>query len=224
MFYIDSANVKSVKALMDHYAFKGVTTNPRLMAQEKRTDYLHHVKELLDTMGQSPLFIQLNGETSDRMVNEAYYIAKYSDISRLIFKVPVTKTGYETMKILNKRFTLAATGVVSLSQALMAFEAGAKYVIIYVNRMLSSGLNPYDLIEHLSDLKTFKDYDYHLIGASFKSEEEINTSLKSGLDAVTIPPRLAESYFLNPITEKSVKAFQKDFYNRYQVPSFNDKK
>ncbi|WP_343089370.1 transaldolase family protein, partial [Methanocalculus natronophilus] len=118
---------------------------------------------------------------------------------------------------------LAATGVVSLAQALMAYEAGAKYVIIYVNRMLSNGLNPYGLIESLGDLKTFKDYDYLLIGASFKSEEEIVKSLKHGLDGVTIPPRLAERFFLNPVTEKSVKAFQKDFSDRYQVPSFKDK-
>jgi len=222
MFYIDSGSVKTVKTLMEAYAFKGVTTNPSLMAKERRTDYLHHVKELLDVIHQAPLFIQLNGETTERMVNEAYYIAKYSDISRIIFKVPATKAGFHAMKILKNRFTLAATGVVSLAQALMAYEAGAKYVIIYVNRMLSNGLNPYGLIESLGDLKTFKDYDYLLIGASFKSEEEIVKSLKHGLDGVTIPPRLAERFFLNPVTEKSVKAFQKDFSDRYQVPSFKD--
>lgn len=207
---------------MESYAFKGVTTNPTLMAKEKRTDYLHHFKDIQKGLKGNPLFIQLNGETASNMVSEAHYVSTYLKEGPLVFKIPATKEGFHAMQTLSKRYAVAATAVSSLPQALMAYNAGASTMIIYINRMLSNGLSPYHLIIDLIELKSLHGYHFNVMGASFKSSEEVLKAIQSGINSVTINPDLASTLFLSPLSEKSVKAFQKDFEARYQVTSFKD--
>ena len=222
MYLIDSANVKAIESAMEFFTFDGVTTNPTLMARERRTDFLHHIKDIQKTIGPKKLFIQLNAETADLMVEEAKILAAHAE-PPFALKIPATREGYKAMRELASTHEIAATAVVSLPQALMSIAAGARTIIIYVNRMISTGLLPYELIKKLKKIAEQNRYDITILGASFKSSEEIHNALIAGCHKVTISPELAETLFLKPLTERSVKQFTRDFQTRYKAKSLKER-
>jgi len=215
MFYIDSANVKDIKTIIEHYTIKGVTTNPTLMSKENRTDYLHHLKEIGDLIQPNRLFIQVNAEDYEAMLQEVKLINKHMHTPFSI-KVPATKEGFKLMRAISPYNHVTATAVVGFQQALQAINSGAKRLAVYVNRMIASGLAPFDMIHDLRSFIELNQYDVEIIAASFKTGDEARVSLINGAHAVTLNPALFESVFLKPLTEKSVKQFSKDFYMRYK--------
>jgi len=218
MYLIDSANLKTIRNSLEFYAFDGVTTNPSLMAKERRTDYLHHLKDIQAEIGTKKLYIQVNAEDAVTM-NEEINIIKQTLHPPIAFKIPVTKEGYKCMQMQPTTTDFAATAVVGYHQALMAINAGVNTVIIYVNRMLTSGHQPYELIKNLRKFIDDNQYDVTILCASFKSPEEITKALISGAHKVSINPKLIETLFLKPLSETSVKAFSKDFIDRYKKSS-----
>jgi len=218
MYLIDSANPKTIKQLLDYYTVSGITTNPSLMSKENRTDFLHHLKDLEKAAPGKRLFVQINAEQYDDMVKEAG-VFKATLTNPFTLKVPATKHGYKVMRTVYKDIDVAATAVASFHQALQAIEAGAKTIIIYVNRMIMHGHHPYSLIENLNTFIKREHLPVKIMAASFKQHDQIEKALLSGADQVTVPPLLFENMFLKPLTEKSVKDFSKDFKDRYNKTS-----
>ncbi len=214
MFLIDSANLKTIKTLNETYTFSGITTNPSLMAKERRTDFLHHLKELRNAMPKATLYVQVNAEEKEEMLEE---IKAFKSVLNppFMIKVPATKAGFALMKE-EVDVEVAMTGISDFFQALEAIASGAKTLIIYVSRMLQNGHDPYQLIKDIRQVIEMQNLEVRLIGASFKSKSEIKQAMLSGLDQVTIKPTLLETLFLNPLTETSVKQFSKEFNARYQ--------
>ncbi len=216
MYLIDSANVKTIKNLFEHYSFAGVTTNPALMAKENRTDFLHHLRDIQKAMPDKRLYVQINAEKYEDMVREVASF-KTTLAEPFTIKIPTTKAGYKLMRTLHHDFNIAATGVVDFHQGIEAVEAGAHALIIYVDRMLSHGHNPYKLLQNLSVIIQREKRETLLIGASFKTAEQIEKALLAGANQVTVPPALLENLFLKPLSEKAVKDFTKSFQDQYNV-------
>lgn len=217
MYLIDSANVKSIKQLSETYGIKGVTTNPKLMAKENRTDYFHHLREITDLIHPYTLYVQVNGETTEAMIEEAERFLNHINPPFSV-KIPATSAGFKAMGALKDRVPIAATGIVDFHQGLMAIESGATAVVVYVNRMLASGLAPFDMIDSLRLVSEREERDVLIIAASFKSTDQVRMALEFGAHEVSVPPKLLEYMFLHPLTEESVKDFSKDFRERYNAP------
>jgi len=215
MYLIDSANVKDIKTINANYTIDGVTTNPSLMSAENRTDYLHHLREIALMIEPNRLYIQVNAEQYEAMLEEVAIIERHMHTPFSI-KVPATKEGYKLMRHLKGKMHITATAVVAFQQALQAIASGANALAIYVNRMTASGLAPYDMIHDLRHYIDQNALKVELIGASFKTPDEVRNTLLSGAHKVTIKPSFFDSIFLKPLTEKSVKQFSEDFYKRYK--------
>lgn len=214
MYLLDSANIKTIKRVKETYGLEGVTTNPTLMARENRTDFFHHVREITDLVHPGMVYIQVNAEKSEAMLEEAELYLEHIDRPFSI-KVPATKEGFKTMKALKDRVPVTATAVVDFHQALMAIESGASALAVYVNRMLGNGLAPYEMIESLRLLIERENLDVTIIAASFKTSPEVKSALEHGAHKATVPEGLFESMFLHPVSERAVKAFSEDFRERY---------
>jgi len=218
MYLIDSANVKTIKKLFKTYGLKGVTTNPGLMAKENRTDFFHHLKEITDIIHPYTLYVQVNGETTEEMIEETELYLNHIKPPFSV-KIPATSAGFQAMKELRDKVPITATGIVSFHQGMMAIESGATALAVYVSRMLASGLAPYELLDSLRLVSEREERDVLIIAASFKSTDQIRIALEMGAHEVTVAPKLLEHMFLNPLTEQSVKEFSKAFRERYNAPS-----
>ncbi|MEP7200595.1 MAG: transaldolase family protein, partial [Chloroflexota bacterium] len=128
--YLDSANLDDVRAAMSLGFVAGVTTNPTIIAREKRLAS-ELIPELLQAC-EGTVFHQLRHGPLDAMRAEAEAYEPYGH--RLALKIPCTLTGLQLAREFSWRMTVAVTAIFSSAQVLLASEAGARYVIPYVNR------------------------------------------------------------------------------------------
>ena len=96
---IDYANLDEIKELYEYYPIDGVTTNPSILAKEKKNPYqiLTAIREFIGEKAE--LHVQVISLTASEMVDEAAFIRKRLGESTYI-KVPVTREGLKAMRIL----------------------------------------------------------------------------------------------------------------------------
>jgi len=131
-FFIDSANIGEIREGLSMGMVDGVTTNPSLIAKEKR-EFSEVVKEILEAV-EGPVSLEVMSPNVEGMVREAKTLIELGD--NVVIKVPMTVEGLKATKILaDLDIAVNQTLVFSPLQALMAAKAGAAYVSPFVGRL-----------------------------------------------------------------------------------------
>jgi fructose-6-phosphate aldolase 2 len=82
--YIDSADVKQISYINEYYPIAGVTTNPSIIVKENRP-FIELLKEIREVIGaEKELFVQVIGDSSEEMVEEAKFINHQSEWKKAI--------------------------------------------------------------------------------------------------------------------------------------------
>jgi transaldolase len=181
---------------------RGVTTNPVLLA--KAGGEVQAVLADLARLEMGPLFYQLVSPTLEGMHKEMGLAAKIVGPA-LVLKVPPTQTGFQFVSQCVE-YPCCVTAVYSPAQALVACEAGASYVAVYVNRatrLLGDGLQ---LVRGVAEI--LKNSGTEIIAASVKSADEACASLSAGARHLTLPYTVLASLMLHPLSEKTLAEFR----------------
>ncbi|RPH59708.1 MAG: transaldolase [Chloroflexi bacterium] len=200
--YIDSAILKEVEAARSLGWVRGVTTNPVLLA--KAGGEAQAVLADLARLQMGPLFYQLVSPTLEGMHKEMGFAAKIVGPA-LVLKVPPTQTGFQFVSRCVE-YPCCVTAVYSPAQALVACEAGASYVAVYVNRatrLLGDGLQ---LVRGVAEI--LKNSGTQIIAASVKSADEACASLSAGARHLTLPYQVLTSLMPHPLSEKTLAEFR----------------
>lgn len=215
-FYIDTADAKSVTALLDTFPIRGVTTNPAIISKARKP-FETIVSELLAATSKSlPLFFQVVGVDSTTMLKE---IDRLCDLvgDTLIVKVPVSVEGYKTMKILGGRGThFTATAIHAPLQAVLAAEYGAHFAAPYVSRMDSIQSDGAELVRDIVTELKIGGYPTEVIAASFRTPHQLNQMALAGAHAVTISPEMFDNIAAHPLTDASLAMFSACWASQYQ--------
>ncbi|MCF7825489.1 MAG: transaldolase [Candidatus Marinimicrobia bacterium] len=203
--FIDSANLKHVKLAMELGWVKGITTNPLLLAQSQQdtSTLLKALRELSD----GSIFYQLTADTFDAALAEAHQAMQILE-KQLVVKLPPTELGFQLCSELSSRMACCPTAIYSVSQALVAREAGAQYLAVYVNRatrLMGDGLK---LIEEISGV--LRESQTKLLAASLKSPEEASQAFSAGADHLTLPYTTLMEMTQHPLSEAAVKQFREE--------------
>lgn len=200
--YIDSATIKEVEKARSLGWVRGVTTNPILLAKAGRD--VRATLESLAHLELEEVFYQLVSPTVDGMRTEMEHATRIVGPA-LVLKVPPTRSGFQFVNLCPD-VPCCVTAVYSATQALIAREAKARYVAVYVNRatrLMGDGLKLVrDVAEILRSGKT------EIIAASVKSAEEACASLSSGAQHLTLPSEVLMSLMDDPLTEQSIAEFK----------------
>ncbi len=94
--YIDSANEKEIVEAFEYGIIKGVTTNPTILLKEKK-ERLKQIESIL-RINNTTLFVQILGDTSKEMMNDALFILNNFSKDNLILKIPITLEGLKVIK------------------------------------------------------------------------------------------------------------------------------
>src|SRR5512136_2626227 len=94
-FFIDSANINEIKEGISLGMVDGVTTNPSLIAKEKRR-FEEVIREILEAV-DGPVSLEIVGTEAKTMVQEGKTLAKLGD--NAVIKVPMTKEGLKATRI-----------------------------------------------------------------------------------------------------------------------------
>jgi transaldolase len=203
--YLDSAVLDEIKEAFSWGWVSGVTTNPALLGRSeiKPEERLKAIANLVD----GEIFYQLMAETQEGMYLEAHRAREILG-KKLVVKIPAVAPGFRACTRLAPEFACAMTAVFSPTQALLAAESGARYVIVYFNRAAS-------LLGEADSLTTacaqvLADGLTELMAASIKSTTDAVNAVKAGALHLTLPFDVLKDLPENEHSRQSISDFNKN--------------
>lgn len=207
-FFIDTANIEEIREINSWGVLDGVTTNPSLIAKSGGVfeEVIEEITEIVD----GDISAEVISTDLDGILKEARELAKIS--KNIVVKIPMIEEGLKAVSILSKEgIRTNVTLIFSLSQALLAANAGATYVSPFMGRLDDIGMSGIQLVEDIS--KVFKNYNYdtQIIAASIRHINHVELVAKSGADVGTIPYKVFKEMVKHNLTDIGLKKFLDDF-------------
>ena len=206
--FIDTANVEEIRRMNDLGIIDGVTTNPSLIAREKKKfkDLVTEITGIADF----PISIEAVSTQADAMVKEAKEIASIAP--NVVVKIPMIEEGLRATKILARDgIKTNVTLVFSTNQALLAAKAGATYVSPFIGRLDDLGHEGMQIIRDTVQIYHNYDYRAQVIVASIRHPVHVIDAAKIGAHVATIPPDVLKKMIGHPLTDAGLQRFLEDW-------------
>jgi len=207
-FYVDIADIEKVRAVNEIFTIDGFTTNPSILTRTDRplkTLFLEY-RDYIRQTGQK-LFVQVTAGSADWMVAQAMKLKDYFG-DRLVVKLPAVREGYEACKRCKALgIAVCVTVVHSTMQALMAAKAGADYTAPYISHIDNIGADGVHCVEEIVKAFDRSGYGCKVLGASFRTVEQVDKLAIVGCHAVTITPETFDMLIAHPSTDVSMRGF-----------------
>ena len=207
-FFIDTANIKEIKAANEMGLIDGVTTNPSLIAKEKKEPRAL-LKDICKVV-KGPVSAEVVALDAKGMVREAKELAKIA--KNIVVKVPLTTEGLVATQRLRKlKIKTNVTLCFSPVQALLAAKAGAAYISPFVGRLDDIASDGMELIEQIVDIYDNYMFDTEVLVASVRSPMHVLEAALIGADVCTIPFKVIGQLAKHPLTDKGLEQFLADW-------------
>lgn len=221
--YVDIADLEAITKVTEYYPIDGFTTNPKILTREERPieeimpDYRAFVEEK-----NLKVFFQVTVQKAEDMLEQAKKLKEYFG-EHLVIKLPAVEEGYKAIRLCKKEgISVCVTIIHSVTQALMAAKAGADYVAPYVTHIDNIGA---DGIKTVSDMVlAFKHGGYRckVLGASFRTVDQIERLAVAGCQAVTITPEMFRLMITHACTNESIVGFEKAWKSKFGERHISD--
>ncbi len=207
-FFIDTANIDEIRTADEWGLIDGVTTNPSLVAKEKKP-FKKLVGEICSII-DGPVSAEAVSHDANGLIAEARELSKIH--RNIVVKVPMTLEGLKAVKTVSKEgIRTNVTLVFSPVQALMAAKAGATYVSPFVGRLDDISQTGMDMVDQI--LEIFGNYGFgtEVIVASVRNPVHVLESALMGAHVATIPFKVLEQLSRHPLTDVGIDRFLKDW-------------
>jgi transaldolase len=201
---LDSASLEDAAAAARLGFVRGITTNPALMARETKRP-LEHLERLLGAFPHGPICYQPTQSTHSAMDEQARAAAALAP-DRVVAKLPATLEAVTlAVELERDGIRSALTAVYSPAQALLAHEAGCRWIIPYVDRAArhSAGAVVIELAAVLEQL----DSPTRILAASLKTAQQAADAVLDGAHDITAPLEVLRALPAHPLTESAVREF-----------------
>jgi transaldolase len=207
-FFIDTANIEEIKEGLDLGMVDGVTTNPSLIAKEKKS-FEVVVKDILKNV-EGPVSLEVVSQEARAMFAEGKKLAQLGD--NVVIKVPLCTEGLKATKIFAEAgIDVNQTLIFSPLQALMAAKAGARYVSPFVGRLDDIAHDGMELVEQILTIYDNYGYETEVIVASIRHPRHVLDAALMGADIATIPFKVIAQLVQHPLTDKGIELFLEDW-------------
>ena len=208
---LDTANLDDIRYFNTYYPIVGVTTNPTILSREGG-DIVAHLHEIRKIIGEKKeLHIQVTETEYEAIVAEAKAIVSAFGKNTYI-KIPATDVGLRATKTLSEEgYNITVTAVLSAGQALLAANAGAKYVAPYVSRLENICENGIDTVAEIQQIFDAAGCDTEILAASFKTAREVLEVALTGAGAATVSADVMKKLLAHTTTDTSIAGFVADW-------------
>lgn len=208
--FLDTANVLEIRKGVEMGLVDGVTTNPTLVAKEKKK-FKDTIIEIAEMVAPGPVNAEATSLDAEGMIAEARDISEWA--KNIVVKIPMTPAGLKAVQQLRREdIKTNVTLIFSVHQALLAAKAGANYVSPFVGRIDDIGYDGLELVEEI--VTVFGNYDIdrcEIIAASLRHIDHVKQTMLIGADIATIPYSVFEQMFKHPLTDIGLKRFLDDW-------------
>jgi len=204
--FIDTANVEEIREMA--WLVDGVTTNPSLVARERRSfeEIIREICEIVD----GPVSAEATALDAGGMVEEGRVLAKIHE--NIVVKIPMTEAGMHAVRTLaGEGIRTNVTLVFSANQALLAAKCGAAFVSPFVGRVDDGGGDGMNLVSEI--IEVFENYVFtaEVLAASIRHPRHVLDAALLGADIATIPYGVLKKLFAHPLTDVGIDRFLKDW-------------
>jgi transaldolase len=206
--FIDTANVEEIKKANAYGVLDGVTTNPTLLAKEKKDPFIQLRNICQEVSG--PVSAEVIALDAPGMVSEAKKIVAIAP--NIVVKIPCTVEGLIATKELSSlKIKTNLTLCFSSSQALLVAKAGATYVSPFVGRFDDISQEGMELIRDIRLIYNNYAIATEIIVASIRHPLHVLESARVGADIATVPFGVIEKLMQHPLTDIGIKRFLADW-------------
>ncbi|HBL23140.1 MAG TPA: fructose-6-phosphate aldolase [Deltaproteobacteria bacterium] len=207
-FFIDTANIDEIKKGMEMGLVDGVTTNPSLLAKEKK-DPETVLQEILRTV-PGPVSLEVIATTSEGMCKEARKLAELGE--NAVIKIPMTEQGIKAVRTLTAEgIKTNVTLIFQPVQALIAAKAGAAYVSPFIGRLDDISQRGIEIIDSICKIFYNYAFETEVIVASIRNPMHVLDAALIGADIATIPFNVLKQLMNHPLTDIGLQNFLKDW-------------
>ena len=207
-FFLDTANVEEIKKGLEMGLVDGVTTNPTLLAKEKRDPNLT-IKEILSLV-RGPVNLEVLATDAKGMVAEARQLSALGE--QVVVKIPMTEEGMRAVSALHKEgIRTNVTLIFQAVQALIAAKAGAGYVSPFVGRLDDISTVGMEIVGDIATIYSNYGFETEIIVASVRNPLHVLEAATMGADIATIPFAVIKQLMKHPLTDIGLERFLKDY-------------
>lgn len=206
--FLDTANIDEIREALSWGVISGVTTNPSLVAKEKR-DFKTLVKEICD-MVPGPVSVEGLNMDFQGMIEEARDLASIAP--NVVIKIPMTKDGLKAVKVLSQEgIKTNVTLVFSAAQGLLAALAGATYVSPFIGRLDDISNEGMNVVQDLVIMMENYNLPTQVIAASVRHPMHVLEAARVACHIATVPYKVLEAMLNHPLTDIGIKRFLDDW-------------
>jgi transaldolase len=206
--FLDTANVAEIKEGVAIGIVDGVTTNPSLIAKEKKP--FRPLVEEICSIVPGDVSLEVVATDFDGMVKEGEELSQIAP--NAVVKCPLTKDGLKAVKYLSgKGIKVNQTLCFSAPQALLSAKAGATYISPFLGRLDDIGAVGMDLIRDICQIYTNYGFTTQVLAASIRNPLHVVDAAKAGAHVATMPFNVLEQLIKHPLTEIGLKRFLDDW-------------
>jgi transaldolase len=205
--YLDSALSGEARRAFSTGLVKGITTNPSLIAKTGRPA-VEVIAKLCD-LSIGIVFHQLTMQDLDARKREAIQMVGIRP-GRVGLKIPCTHENLSlAAELVGSGYIVGITAIFSTPQVYLACQAGAQYILPYVNRstrLLGDGIG---LVRQMRAVIDAASANTQIIAASIKTPDEAISTLLAGAHHLTLPIDLIESMGNHTLSDNAIEEFAK---------------
>jgi transaldolase len=206
--FLDTGSVKELQEVAAMGLLDGATTNPSLVAKEKRP-----FRELVDEICRivdGPVSLEVVATDTDGMVSQGRELAKIA--SNVVVKLPTTTDGLKALRILSKEgIRTNLTLCFSPTQALLVAKAGADYVSPFLGRLDDIAHVGMDLVRTIRTIYRNYGFPTQVLAASLRHPLHVVDAATAGADVATMPYSVFQMLVKHPLTDVGLKRFLDDW-------------
>ncbi len=206
--FLDTASVSELKEGVAMGILDGCTTNPSLIAKEKRP-FRPLVEEICSIVA-GPVSLEVVATDFEGMVKEGKELAQIAP--NVVVKCPLTKDGLKAVKRLTgEGIKVNQTLCFSASQALLSAKAGATYISPFLGRLDDISHVGMDLIRQIVSIYANYGFKTQVLAASIRNPLHVVDAALAGAHVATIPFAVLEQLTKHPLTDIGLKKFLDDW-------------
>lgn len=207
-FYLDTANLASIRKFNQMGMVDGVTTNPSLVAKEPG-DFEEMIAAICKEV-KGPVSAEVVSTDFDGMLREAKHLAALA--SNVVVKIPMIPEGLRATKAVSSMgIPVNVTLIFSANQGLMAAKAGASYVSPFIGRLDDIGQRGMDVVEDLVRIRANYDLRAEVLVGSIRHPQHVLEAARAGASIATMPPEVLEKMMKHPLTDIGLRNFLDDW-------------
>jgi len=204
--YLDSALAEDARRAAALGFVRGATTNPHLIAAAG-VPATEAVAALCDIL-PGTVFHQLAGADPAARAVEALAMLALRP-GRVGLKIPCTLDGLALAAELSAEgHVVGITAVFDAAQVALACEAGAHYVLPYVNRSTRLMGDGPGMVRRMRAVADALDAPLQIIAASVKTPHEAVATLLAGAHHLTLPLAVIEAMARHPLSAAAIEDFR----------------